>query len=1049
MFLTNWAIRKYMTIFVFVVFITIIGSVSYLGLPRESTPDIKIPYVIVSTMYLGVAPPDIENLITNKIEAKLKNLQNVEKITSLSGDSISMIVVQYKPDVDIDTALQKVKEKVDLAKPDLPDDAKTPVVSEVNISEFPIMYINVSGPFNQKQLTDIGKDLKEKLENVKGILSVDVGGALDREIQVLVDTKKMIEKQLSLGEIGSMIQRENLTIPGGYLSLGNLRYGLRIPGEYTSMNDINNIIIKERGGQSIFLRDIAKVKDTYKERNSYSRLNEKPTITLIIKKRSGENILAIAEKVRSTLTSEIKQYPLGTEFNITSDRSKDIRDMVKDLENSVATGFILVVLVVLISMGFVNSLFVSIAIPLSMLITFAIFSAMNVSLNMIVLFSLILVLGMLVDDAIVIVENIFRHLQMGKKREDAARDGTKEVVWPVVASTATNIAVFLPLLFWPGIMGKFMYFLPVTVVVSLTASLFVGFLINPVVCAKFMRYKGVQVARESHDKLPQKLGFIKQKYQKLLMFSLKHRALVMIFTIVLLFVSFFAYGIFGTGVEFMPDITPTRAFISIKAPEGSNLDYTDSIVRQVEKLMVGKIDIHRYISTTGGQSQSTGMISGGSNTNEGQVVLVFYDRFNDQDKVPKGYVINPNRAIDAIVPQLKHIPGATIEYSKESMGPPSGAAIGILITGDDFRVMGRISQEIQDKIKHVAGIANLKDDYVKGTPELLISIDRAKASKLGLSNFGTAAIIRNIVYGTKYSVYRQGQDEYDIVVKIPEGDRMSIDQLQNIPISNRDNQPILLSTIATIKRVSGTGAVRHYNHERSLQISADAHKRSSTEIRKDVKKILKAYTLPDGYKAQFVGENEEQDKAASFLGKAFMIGIFLIALILIAQFNSLFVPFIILFVVILSLIGVMWGLIVTHTRFGIIMSGVGVITLAGVVVKNAIVLLDFAIHLRNSGLSKHEALIQAGIIRFRPVMLTAITAVLGLVPMSTGFYFDFFEMAFKFGSSSSEWWRSMANAIIFGLILATLLTLVVTPVMYSLFDGLSERLKHRVKNLIK
>ncbi len=1027
MLIANAAIDRRSTVFALMFIILVVGVYSYLVLPRESTPDITIPYVLVVTPYEGVSPSDVESLITHPIERKLKGLKDVEEIRSVSAEGSSMITIEFVPDIDIDNALQKVRDKVDQAKGDLPTDLENdPSILEINLSEFPILMIAVSGEVSEAVLKAVGEELEDRIEEIPGVLDVVMSGGREREVRVEFDPDRLYAYQIPLSEVIRSIKSENVNIPGGSIDIGSGKYLLRVPGEFTDPAEIDNLILTERNGKAIYFKDVARIVDTYEDRTSYARLNGERSISLAIKKRTGANIIAVADQVFALLSVARNQLPPGIDMAVTLNQSKDIRRMVSELENNIISGLILVVLVLFLFLGFRNSFFVALAIPFSMLMSFAILNLLGMTLNMVVLFSLILALGMLVDNAIVIVENTYRHMQEGNLGVKAAKLAVSEVGWPVISSTVTTLCAFFPMIFWPGIMGEFMKFLPQTLIITLSASLFVALVINPTICGHFMSLGKKDLLQHRGP------SFIIRFYEASLRLALGHRLLVVLASLLLLIGISGFYFVLGHGIELFPEIEPNRAYVEIKAPEGTNLDTSDDLAQQVEQFALQERDI-RFVITEVGTSSSD---RGGGNavqSNLSKVTLDFaerVDRGEDSRKVL-------DRLRKAIIP----LPGAEFKVEKQEEGPPTGPPVSIEISGDDIDVLARLVQEARDKIKDVHGLVDLKDDFAKAKPEIRIDVDREKASLLRLSTAEISEMVKAAIGGTKLGVYREGEDEYDIIARLPEERRRSIADIENLLIPAADGAPVPLSTIATIRIAAGFGSIRHIDQKRVVTISAESYGRNSNEVLTDVRNRLTSLDLPAGYQINYSGEQEEQQKATAFLEKAFVAAVLLIMLVLITQFNSFLQTLIVMSSVILSLTGVFLGLMVTATPFGIIMTGIGIISLAGVVVNNAIVLIDYINQLIKEGLDVKDALVRAGTIRFRPVMLTAATTILGLLPMALGISFDFRSLSWEIGGESADWWGPMAVAVIYGLAFATILTLIVVPVLYSLAHSAKRRLR--------
>ncbi len=1024
---TNFAIDHDIAAYVMVFIITVGGLIAYVGMPREAAPDITIPVVLVTTPYYGVSPSDIETLVTRPIEKELKDLKDVDEIRSTSAEGASIISVTFEPKVDLSEAIQKMREKVDKARPELPEDAEDPVLTEINFSEFPIMLVNIHGDADVLALKAIGEDLKDDIEKVPGVLSVVLAGGLEREVQVEADPKLLDHFGVSLGDILGALRRENVNLPGGSVDVGQMRYMVRVDGEFKDARGLSEIVIKDQEGQPIRIGDVAVINDGYKDRTSLSHFNGATSVSLSVQKRAGENLLRITDEVKVLVEAARAKAPKGVSFTVTADTSVMIRDMVSDLENNILTGLILVVGVLFFFMGGVrNSLFVASAIPLSMFISFLVLDAMGITLNMVVLFSLVLALGMLVDNAIVIVENIYRHASEGKGRVEASRDAVEEVGWPVITSTLTTVVAFAPMMLWPGITGEFMSFLPLTVVVVLVASLFVALIVNPVLCAGFLKASSVNALEG--ETVPD-VG-VYRLYKRMLVWSMAHRWLVMAGSAAALIGTFVAYGLLGHGVEFFPETTPKRAFVKVRTPDGSSLNTTEAISMRLEAEIAEMDNIKTFVMNVG--AGDPGMGAGGQGQPNRSLFTVDFNEPEDQSE-------DPRVTMEKVRAWARHQAGADFEVQKEAMGPPGGKPINIEIVGEDYHVLGQLAQEVRTKIKDVEGITDLKDDYVAVRPEIRVSVDRREAALMGVGTFLIADTVRSAINGALATRLRDGQDEIDVIVRLKSDDRRTLEDVRSLTLPGRDGVLIPLREVASLETAGGTGSIRHVELDRVVTVESNVTEGSlPNDVLARVQEALKDHEMPRGYAVRFTGENKDQQEAASFLAKALLAALFMITLVLVTQFNSILQPMVIVASVALSLIGVLWGLILTGTPFGIIMVGIGIISLAGVVVNNAIVLIDYTNQLRARGYGQTQAVITAGLVRFRPVMLTAVTTVLGLMPMVVGVSVDFFKMKLIIGGGSVEMWGPMARSVAAGLTVATLLTLVVVPVMTTLAEDFGD-----------
>jgi CzcA family heavy metal efflux pump len=1033
MWLTAAAIRNHVAVYTFIVIIFIVGTYSYVTLPREASPDISIPLVIVTTPYVGVSPSDMETLVTNELEKELKNLENVEEMRSSSKEGISIVSVKFDPSVDIDAAVQKVRDKVNIAKPNLPPDAEEPMVQEINFSNIPIMIVNISGEYGLVRLKRIAESLQDKIESIPGVLEAGLAGGLEREVQVDVDPERLRYYGFGLKDVIEVIEKENVTIPGGSIDIGDYKYLVRVPGEFEDPMEIRDLVVKADEREPIHIRDLAEVRFGYKEPATVARLNGVDTISLSVKKRSGENIIEIADAIRGLLEEEMKYLPRSTAFAITADQSEETRKLIKDLENNVITGLILVVGVLFFFLGLRVALFVALSIPMSMLMSFFLFKAMGMTLNMVILFSLILALGMLVDNAIVIVENIYRHMEEGKHPKTAAIVGAREVAKPIVFSTLTTLCAFFPIMFWPGVMGEFMYYLPFTLVVTLSSSLFVALVVNPTLCATLLRVPPRTRAAELKDMTDAQLSPWLLRYKKFLTYALEKSGRVFGLSVASLAAAILLYALLGRGVEFFPILDPNMIFVNIEAPTGARVAVTDAMSRKAESFIPAYPDIETYVTNVGVSTDMFDM-GGEGPGHKARIAIDFVDR--------EAREVSSSLVEDELRKSIKKaIVGADVKIEAQQNGPPTGPPVNIEISGNDYATLADLSTRIKTILDETDGLVDVKSDYSAGKPELRIDIDRERAARYGLRTVDIADYIRSAIHGAKASTFREGENEYDIRVRFAVDRRDQIEKLNEFFIE-REGKTTPLTSIATVTTASGYSDIAHIDQKKVVTVSAEmAPGYNANERLAAVKaSVGGAVKLPEGYRIAYTGANKEQEESEKFLTEAFYGALLLIAFVLILQFNSIATPVVIMTSVILSLIGVLIGLMVTATPFGIIMTGVGVISLAGVVVNNSIVLLDYTIQLRDRGLPRIEAIIVAGMTRLRPVLLTAVTTILGLAPMVVKISFDFIDMKLVTDSEMADWWGPMATAVVFGLGFATVLTLVVAPTLYKMLDTLTHRL---------
>ena len=1040
------AIRNPVFVFIMVLVISIAGFQAYKSIPREAAPDIQIPLLIVSIPFPGASPEDVESLISNKAEQELKTIKNLKEISSTSSEGVSVLTLEFTADFDISEARTKVREKMDQIKPDLPADTEDYQVTEINLSEQPLMILNLAGDLGLLGLTELADEVKEEFESIPGILEVRRAGGLEKEIRVYVNPDKMNFYKLALNQVSSSISNENTNLPGGTITMGPTKYMIRVPGEFVSPEGINEALISAPNQVPVRVRDIARVVFGYKEVTSKSRLDGLESVSLSIVKRSGENLLAIRDEVKSIIQRLEKNYKEDVKFSILSDQGERVQQIVKDLENNIITGFVLVFLVLLLVMGISNALLVAIAIPLSFLVSMIILNVMGFTLNIVVLFSLILSLGLLVDNAIVIVENIYRHRQAGRSRIEAAKLGTKEIAIPVTTSTITTVAAFFPLIFMPGIAGEFISFLPKTLIVTLSSSLFVALIINAVFCSTMMRVKVNKEVTSDFDEL--KLvdhSKILRIYQMILRSVLRFRFVTVIVFIFLFIGTFYWYGTNTfprKRIEFFPKTEPSEAVVNITAPMGTTLEISDGYVTLVEGYIENDMDKLDAVVANVGQRRGSGASSSGSTTTYLSHVVLDFPSWQD-------WVEKPSEIIKNLRRKLVNMVGVQVKLAEAQSGPPTGKAFNLEVQGDDFRKMIDAVEKIKKRIKDIPGLVDLTDDFDRSRPELKVIIDRDKASRLGFRARDIASTVRTAFNGKKVSVFRDGTEEYDIWVQLDQSFRKNQSDLASLFIFTPSGEPVRLNEIAKIDTGPSYGSIRHVDTERTITISGDAFRVPGPVLVMKAQQVLKDLELPDGVRYKFTGENKGRQETQIFIGQALIIAICLILVVMIAQFNSIALPFIVITSVFMSVMGVLLGLIIHDRPFGIIMTGVGTVALAGIVVNNVIVMLDFVVKLRKQGFARNEAMVLASAVRFRPVLLTAVTTVIGLAPMAMGMDIDFSrDSPIVFGSESGSFWKSMALAIMYGLSVATFLTLIMVPTLYSLIEDGRERLKRLLSKYI-
>ncbi|MFW5695710.1 MAG: efflux RND transporter permease subunit [Alkalispirochaeta sp.] len=1014
-------IQKHTAIFALTLLIVVLGAMAYATLPRESNPEIKQPYIFITTTYMGVSAGDIETLVTREIENELDGMDGLVELTSESRQNMSFVFAEFSSDVSVEQALRRTKDRVDIARTSLPDDADEPVVREFSVSDWPVFTVILSHPDGVARIDDVAQVVQDELKRLNGVLEVTVLGRLEREVAVDLDPYRMAQYGLSVDDVSGAVQREHITIPGGILEGPNRNYNLAVSGEIEDSDDFARIVINSPGGARIPLSEIADVEFREATGQTMSRLNGRPAISIGVKRRIGANIMELSQSIRTRLDELEGELPSGTEVFISYDESQYIEDSLFDLENNMATGFVLVLLVTIFFLGGRNALFVSMAIPLSMLLSFFVLQLMGVTLNMIVLFSLILALGMLVDNGIVIVENIFRHRAMGKDRVDGAVDGTKEVVGPIATSTLTTLLAFLPILFMPGIMGDFMSYVPLTVIVVLSSSLFVALVINPVFCARFLNVTDTQ--RKKMESGGGGFSNVQDWYTWVLKGATRRAGWTVAGVATIVVAGFVAFAMFGADSEFFPSVDPERARITIEAPQGTPVSSTDRIVREVESIIpTVPSSLHSYEATAGRGG-------GGTAGHMGTVDVTFAPYAERQ--------IPGAQAARNIKAALQSITGAAVTVEEGDSGPPTGSDVSLEVRGRNYEVMGEITTQLMDVLEPYAHLFKQMDnDFESSQPELNIRIDRERAAQYGLSTAQIASTVRTAINGTTIGSFRSTGEEYDIVMRYQPGARDSLQTLRNVQVVTSDGRRVTLSAVADIEPQSSVSVIKRRNLNRAVNVFADFEPEVKNravilgEINAAVDRVTE--TLPPGYEIGAGAGFDVRDESTTFLVQAFLVAVFLIFVVLIAQFNSLVDPFIIIAAVVLSLGGVVWGFTLSGMSFVIIMSGIGSIALAGVAVNNCIVLVDYTHRLIADGVPWQEAVVEAGRTRLRPVLLTALTTVLALVPMALGVSFDIHTFRVVTGSESAEFWKAFAWTMLYGLTFATISTLVVVPAMLTI-----------------
>ena len=1122
---TTWSIRNKTSIYLMMIFITLAGVYQFVTLPKEQFPDIVIPTIYVQTIYVGNSPRDIENLVSQPIEKQIKGITGakINKVTSTSVADYSAIMVEFSTDVKTDVALQKVKDAVDKAKQDLPTDlTQQPTVLEVSFSDQPIMYVNISGDYDLMRLKKMADDTKDKLEELSQINRVDLVGAPEREFQINVDKYRMNASDVSYDDIAGAVARENMDISGGQLEVGNMRRTLQLKGQLKTAFDIENIIVRNAHGAPIYLKDIAQVKDTVKETESYARLNGKKVITLNIVKRSGENLIETSDAVKNVVEDLKKTYyPKDLNVVITGDQSIATRTSFNDLVNSIVIGFILVLIILMFFMGVTNAFFVALSVPLSMFVAFVFLPAADlivgshVTLNFIVLFALLFGLGIIVDDAIVVIENTHRifmesHGRIGPERSAMMAAG--EVFVPVFVGTITTLAPFFPLLFWPGIIGKFMVYLPTMLIFTLSASLIVAFIMNPVFAVDFMNHpEGDKQPKSAIFRKPalwiavaagilldlagttffgnlilflviltvlnryfiddmirsfqnRVLPAIMRRYEKGLRWALAgwRPVWLLVATFGLLIFSIVLFGLRKVPVVFFPGGDPNQIYVYLKLPVCTDVEYTDSVNKTLERKVYHVLGMDNGKQNPVVESVIANIAVGAADPTSG-------DRSTRSEKgriqisfveFEKRHGVSTGPYLDSIRKVVQGIPGAEISVSKQQNGPPTDPPVNIEVASEDFDALIKTAVSLKNYLDsiRVPGVEELKMDVDLTNPEISLAVDRERALSQGVSSAQIGQAIRTSLFGREVSKIKEGDEEYKIQLRSNEVERKNLVDLLNMNLTFRDMasgqfKSIPLASVVKVDYTSTLGSVKRKNYKRVISLVSNVLETqgyTANAVNKDLTGYISDFKKkPDNVSISQTGESAQQVETGQFLGKALIIALMLILFFLVLQFNSVSKPVIILTEILFSIIGVMLGFAITGMTVSVVMTGIGIVGLAGIVVKNGILVIEFADELRARGLKTREAVIQAGKTRIIPVLLTALAAILGFIPIAFGFNINFITLFSElnphifFGGDNVVFWKPLSWTIIFGLAFAFFMTLLIVPSMYLI----AERLKRPMRRM--
>ncbi|MGC9451406.1 MAG: efflux RND transporter permease subunit, partial [Oceanipulchritudo sp.] len=1018
------------TILLILALILITGSVSYITIPKEAQPDITVPYIYVSLHHEGISPEDAERLLVRPMEQELRGLDGLKEMSATAYESGANLILEFEAGLDIDPVLNDVREKVDIAKADLPEETDEPIVSEINLALEPVIVVSLSGNIPERRLVRLAKDLRDEIESISEVLEVEIGGDREEVVELVIDPRLMETYGLSLGEISQMARRNNILVAAGNLDNGNGRIPVKVPGLFETPADILDLPIKTVGDTVIRTRDIATIRPTFKDPAGYSRLNGKPALTLYVKKRVGENVIETVEKVRELVGRISTSWPPGVQVEFSQDQSEDIKMMLKDLQNNVLSAIILVMIVCVAALGVRSGLLVGLAIPGSFLTGMLTLNAMGLTVNIVVLFSLILAVGMLVDGAIVVVELADRKMNEGLPRSKAYLIAAQRMALPIISSTATTLAAFLPLLFWPGIVGEFMKFLPITLIATLSASLLMALIFVPTVGALIGKpgpashetMRGLAAA-EGGD-LSELTGFTGW-YVRMLRRFLKHPGKLLLAVILAFFGVQIIYGILGKGVEFFPEVDPEFATILVRMRGNLSVDEMDEIVRQVEE----RIYPVEGIKTITARSNISFQGDGITEDTHGLIQLEFKDW---QDRPPGREILHE------IAERTKDFPGIIIEQRELEAGPPTGKDVQIEISSHHPELLEGAIRQVREYMETVNGLKDIDDSRPVPGVEWQVRVDRAQASRFGADISLVGSYVQFVTNGLLLGTYRPdgADDEVDIRARFPASER-DLDQIRLLRLTTSYGS-VPVTNFIEWEPASQVGEIHRVDGRRFYTVTANVGEGVLTDTKvRELRQWVSTLRLPDGLIVRFRGEDEEQKESMAFLSKAFFVAIFIMAIILVTQFNSFFQALLVLTAVIFSTIGVFIGLLITGQPFGVVMNGIGVIALAGIVVNNNIVLIDTFDYHRKSGAAVLEAVLRTGAQRLRPVVLTTVTTVLGLLPMVLRLNIDFIGREVTYNAPSTQWWVQLATSVAFGLLFATFLTLILTPSMLVLGDNIS------------
>ena len=1033
--LINAAFARSRTIIALLVLILISGTISYNTIPKESDPDVAIPIIYVSMSHEGISPEDAERLLVRPMEKELQSIEGVKEMRSNAGEGHASVLLEFDAGFDSDQALQDVREKVDLAKGKLPTETDDPTVNEVNVALFPVLVVTLAGNVPERTLLSLARDLKDKIEGFREVLEAKIAGDREEVVDVVVEPRVLDSYGISYEELISFVWRNNKLVAAGALDTGKGRFSVKVPGLLEGATDVLSLPVKVVQDRVVTFGDVATVRRTFKDPTSFARVNGRPAISLEISKRVGENVIETIDKVRAIVAAEQATWPAGVEVSFSQDKSKDVKDMLSDLQNNVLSAVLLVMVVIVAALGLRTAGLVGVAIPGSFLTGILIIDSMGLTINIVVLFSLIMAVGMLIDGAIVVTEMADRKMIEGMPREQAYAFAANRMSWPITASTATTLAAFMPLLFWPGVVGEFMKYLPITLLATLSASLLMALIFVPTLGELIgkrspLSEQALQSLAAAETGELHEIKGLTGLYVRILEKTLRFPALILFACFAFLIMVYVAYGMYGKGVEFFPEVEPPSAAVNVLARGNLSINEQDDLVKQVEQRILGLQGIKTLYSHSG-----LGLASGGQDVPPDTIGVIQME-FDDWDKRDPADTI-----LKEIRRRTQDIAGIHIETRKQEGGPPGGKPVQLQIGSRYPQLLEPAVVKIRELIDEMAGLVDVEDDRPLPGIEWQITVDRTSAARFGADITIVGNAVQMVTNGIKVSEYRpdDADDEVDIIVRLPE-DQRDLGALDRLRVQTKYGL-IPISNFVTSKPAAKQGTISRVDGQRVMTVKADVSEGilPASKVAEIQQWLDNNVPLDARLDLKFKGEDEDQREAEAFLSKAFLVALFIMAIILVTQFNSFYQAFLILTAVIFSTVGVLLGLLTTGQPFGIVMSGVGVIALAGIVVNNNIVLIDTYNILRAQGMPVQEAILRTAAQRLRPVLLTTITTILGLMPMVLKLNIDLIHRDITVGAPSTQWWVQLATGVAGGLAFATILTLVLTPCLLLLGDKVNVR----------